>query len=320
MSDTWYFVRVSKILHDIADVMARERGRLASFPPGAGDFYSPSVAYGRFAMRQFRPGLMRAPHWHGHVEFNLISGNSMVYDYDGREVRIPEGRIAAFWAGVPHRLVGFDGPEHEDMRLTNLYMPVDRFLFMPHVSQLQIALLGGAVVMLPARSLHVETYYQWLEDDKSDQQERREILRTELNAALRRSQLDGLEFLSSPDSTARGHRRPGNRKVTQLVGMIRHILENLQAPLTTADVAAVVHLHPNYASSLFAGTLNIPMKRFITRMRLLRARAILVAESDSMTHVAEESGFSSMTQFYEHFRSAYGVSPQQMRRLHSGNQ
>lgn len=281
------------------------------------DFYSPGVAYGRFAMKQFKPDTMEAPHWHGHVEFNLLTGNAMRYDYDGRDVVVPEDRIVAFWAGVPHRLIRFEDPYHGGMSLTNLYMPVDTFLFMPHVSQLQVALLGGAVVMLPQSSLANSTFYQWLEDYRSDNPERREILRTELNAALRRSQLDGLEFLSLPDRMAQESHSSSSRQITQLVAMIRYILENLAEPLTTAEVAKVVRLHPNYASSLFAKTLHIPMKRFIIRMRLLRARAILIDGSDAINHVAEESGFSSMSQFYEHFRSAYGMSPHQMRRQYN---
>jgi len=281
------------------------------------DFYAPDTAYGRFGMKQFYPDTMDAPHWHGHVEFNLILGNDMCYDYDGRTVIVPEDRIVAFWAGVPHRLTRFERPLHDDMVLTNLYMPVDRFLFMPHVSQLQVALLGGAVVVLPPQSLSRTTYYQWLEDFRSSQPERWEILFAELNAALRRSQLDGFDFLSLPESMTHDSHRSNSRQITQLVAMIRYILENLASPLTTAEVARVARLHPNYASSLFAKTLHIPMKRFIIRMRLLRARAILIDGSDPISQVAEESGFSSMTQFYEHFRTAYGMSPHQMRREHS---
>ncbi|MBM1220794.1 helix-turn-helix domain-containing protein [Ponticoccus sp. SC2-23] len=288
-------------------------------PPAERDFYAPDIAYGRFGMKQFAPDTMEAPHWHGHVEFNLLTGNAMRYDYDGREVVVPDERIVAFWAGVPHRLIRFEDPYHGGMSLTNLYMPVDTFLFMPHVSQLQVALLGGAVVMLPESSLSKETFYQWLEDDRSGNPERREILHTELNAALRRSQLDGLEFLSLPDRMSSDTHRSNSRQISQLVAMIRYILENLEEPLTTAEVATVARLHPNYASSLFAKTLHIPMKRFIIRMRLLRARAILIDGSDPISHVAEASGFSSMTQFYEHFKAAYDMSPHQMRRMYSTN-
>jgi len=97
------------------------------------------------------------------------------------------------------------------------------------------------------------------------------------------------------------------------VAMVRFILENLSRPITNADVAAVTGLHENYAMSLFSRTMRLPMKKFAIRMRLLRARALLMESSAAITQVAEDSGFQSISQFYAHFKTAYGMSPHAMR-------
>jgi len=55
------------------------------------------------------------------------------------------------------------------------------------------------------------------------------------------------------------------------------------------------------------------MKRFIIRMRLIRARALLVESPLAISAVAEMSGFTSLSQFYAHFRAGYGVSPHALR-------
>ena len=72
-------------------------------------------------------------------------------------------------------------------------------------------------------------------------------------------------------------------------------------------------LHVNYALALFTRTMRVPLKRFIIRMRLLRARAMLMESSTAIATVAEESGFTSISQFYDHFKTAYGMSPHAMR-------
>ncbi len=264
-------------------------------------------------MHKFQPAPMRAAHWHGHVEFNLISGGSMHYDYDGRKLEIPNERPVTFWAGIPHQLTRIEPVSDNPVILTNLYVPVDAFLLMPHISRLQIALLAGAVVALSDNLLEKLKFNQWFEDFGRDDMERREVIKMEINATLRRALLDELTFLSQPSHQVGKTRSPSSAHAPKLVQMVRHILENLHQPLKISDVARVVDLHPNYASSLFAETLRVPMKRFIIRMRLLRARALLMESSAAITTVAENAGFSSITQFYEHFKSAYGVSPFQMR-------
>ena len=91
--------------------------------------------------------------------------------------------------------------------------------------------------------------------------------------------------------------------------MVRFILENLDQPLKNAEIAAVTCLHENYAIALFSRIMRIPPRQFMVRMRLMRARALLVESSMAIPSVAEASGFSSMSQFYHRFREAYGVTP-----------
>jgi AraC-like DNA-binding protein len=95
--------------------------------------------------------------------------------------------------------------------------------------------------------------------------------------------------------------------------MVRHILENLREPLRAEDVAAVAGLHPNYALSLFSEVMRVPLHKFVVRMRLIHARALLFEGRLSIENVAYESGFSALSQFYVQFRAAYGLTPRQMR-------
>ena len=80
-------------------------GRPSGLPGHERQFYAQNRAFGRFGMRMFRPALMEAAHWHGHIEVNLCRGAAMLYDFNGQPVRVPADRCVCFWAGVPHQLV-----------------------------------------------------------------------------------------------------------------------------------------------------------------------------------------------------------------------
>ena len=276
-------------------------------------FYALTRAIGRFGMRVFTPYIMDQPHWHGHIEGNYLAHATMTYRVEDSEIEIPEGRLVLFWAGIPHQLTAITPTGTATPRLTNIYLPVDTFLFMPHIAQLQVALLGGGLVMLSDTLCGPDIMDRWYRDYRSNDFERTEIMKMEMNAMMRRALLSPLEYLLNPVADPGDDRTLSSAHIRHVVAMVRFIMENLAEPITNADVAAVTGLHQNYALALFTRTMRLPMKRFIIRMRLLRARALLMESSTAITTVAEQSGFHSISQFYDHFKSAYGMSPHAMR-------
>lgn len=286
---------------------------LGGVPSHERHFYSVTQAFGRFGMRIFAPQTMPAPHWHGHVEVNFLTGGSMVYEIDDETLEVPPDRLAIFWAGIPHRLTSVRPLAGAVPRLANIYIPVDAFLFLPHIAEMQVDLFGGAVMALPGEMSGEAQIQRWYSDYRANDFERMELMKTELNTLLRRAQLTGIELLRAPRGAKGEGREITSTHTRHVVAMLRYILENLEQPMTNADVAAVTGLHENYALSIFSKTMRLPLKRFIIRMRLMRARALLVESSIAISSVAEASGFASGSQFYEHFRAAYGLSPHVLR-------
>lgn len=276
-------------------------------------FYALTRAIGRFGMRIFNPTLMDAPHWHGHIEGNYLTGASMTYRIEDQVIEVPPGRLLLFWAGIPHQLTAVtplgDGP----VRLANIYLPVDAFLFMPHIAPLQVALLGGGLVQLAPDLCGADRIEGWYRDYRSNDFERTEVMKMEMNAMMRRALLAPLAYLRKPIADPGDGRTLSSVHIRHVVEMVRFIMENLAQPIANADVARVTGLHENYALSLFTRTMRLPMKKFIIRMRMLRARALLMESGMAITTVAEQAGFTSISQFYEHFRAAYGMAPHQMR-------
>jgi len=293
--------------------IAADDDRLKGVPSHERHFYALTRAIGRFGIRIFTPYVMDAPHWHGHIEVNFLSGAAMTYRIDEQTVEIPPERLVLFWAGIPHQLITITPTGQTAARLANIYLPFDSFLFMPHIAQLQVALLGGAVVELPASTDPAGQVALWYRDYRSNDFERTEVMKMELNAMLRRALLGDLTYLRRPVADPGDNRELSSAHIRHVVAMVRFIMENLSKPLSNAQVAAVTGLHQNYALSLFSKTMRLPMKRFIIRMRLLRARALLMESSAAITTVAEQSGFLSISQFYDHFKTAFGMSPHALR-------
>lgn len=276
-------------------------------------FYAGNRAFGRFGMRIFEPQTMQTPHWHGHVEANFALHHAMDYDLDNQPVHVPAGRLAVFWAGIPHQLRSVTPVGTQPARLCNVYLPLDAFLMMNHIMPMQVALLGGGMLLVPEALCNEAMVRRWYADYRSGDFERTEILKMELNVLFRRAFIDRPEFLRVPRNDDAGDRSLSSVHIRHVIAMVRLVLENLETPLRNADITAVTGLHENYALGLFTRIMQVPLKQFVLRMRLMRARALLVESSLAITSVAEASGFTSISQFYHQFKVAYGTSPHAVR-------
>lgn len=95
---------------------------------------------------------------------------------------------------------------------------------------------------------------------------------------------------------------------------LRFIAENLESPITLADVARAAHLSEFHFHRVFHSVVGEPVGRFITRRRLELAALRLAYEPDrNITDVALSSGYSSASNFTKAFTAHFGCSPSQVR-------
>ncbi len=276
-------------------------------------FYARTRAFGRFGMRRFKPVCMALPHSHGHIEINYAKHCRLHYVMDGAPVALDPGQAVVFWAGVPHQLVRVEAVGGEEPELCNIYLPLDTFLFMPYVHQLQVVLLTGGMLAVAPELCSEKDMLRWLSDYRSNEPERVDVLKMELNSLFRRLSLEPFDYLRRPWREGAEKAGLASAHVRHVVSMVQHVLDHLDQPLSNGEVTQVTGLHVNYALALFSKTMLIPLKQFIIRMRLLRARSLLLESNSAITTVASSCGFSSMSQFYAQFAAAYGTSPQQLR-------
>ncbi len=95
--------------------------------------------------------------------------------------------------------------------------------------------------------------------------------------------------------------------------MASFIAEHYTETLPITQIAHEVHLHPNYAMSLFRKNYAISIVDYITQYRIAHAQRLLVTTDLNVSQIAIESGFGSVSRFYTAFKAACDQSPGEYR-------
>ena len=91
--------------------------------------------------------------------------------------------------------------------------------------------------------------------------------------------------------------------------------ENYQDKLTLQDAASSCNLSACYFSSIFTQYVGVPFSSYLMDLRLRHARLLLRQTSMSVTQVAFDSGFSSLSNFLRAFHRHVGCTPKEYRKM-----
>ena len=98
---------------------------------------------------------------------------------------------------------------------------------------------------------------------------------------------------------------------------MRYLFRHFREDVTLAQVAEKSGYTPNYFSHLFHESCGIRFVDFLTQLRLNYARTMLLTTNQSVSQIAQSSGFSSSSNFFRAFRKDTGLSPLEYRNLKS---
>jgi AraC-like DNA-binding protein len=80
------------------------------------------------------------------------------------------------------------------------------------------------------------------------------------------------------------------------------------------EAARQAYLSPFYFSRLFAEAFGETLHEFVTRLRIERAKRLLLANHASVTEICLDVGYESLGSFSTRFRTLTGLSPAAFRR------
>lgn len=111
------------------------------------------------------------------------------------------------------------------------------------------------------------------------------------------------------------HPAPAVRGLTG--GLARHVLraveefvmDNLDADLALADLAAVAHLSEYHFARLFKATTGQTPHQYVIACRVERAKALITEGRLTLAEVAAACGFADQSGFTKHFKRVVGVTP-----------
>ena len=99
--------------------------------------------------------------------------------------------------------------------------------------------------------------------------------------------------------------------------MIRFLAEHYTNQINVTDVAAAANISPGYAMGAFKQSLGRSIVSYLNQLRLHHAKVALMDSREKVITIALDSGFGSLSRFYEVFIADTGRTPQQFRRDHN---
>ncbi|KAA3515681.1 helix-turn-helix domain-containing protein [Agrobacterium rosae] len=254
--------------------------------------------------------VMAGPHMHSQVELNFVLEGDMTYWFDGRELTIGAGRLCLFWGMIPHQVIA----RAEGTRFVCLYVPMSFFLGLASLTRFRDAVFRGAMIeALELRSYDNEIFQRWRDELRSGDEGLIEIVRNELGARVLRIERDGWRDLREEGSAIASLGANDSERTEHVERMLRYIAENALNNISADDVGRDAGLHPNYAMSVFKRAVGMTINQAIIRHRLDTAQSLLIATDMPITDVAFESGFGSVSRFYQAFSDRFSQRPKQYR-------
>ncbi len=249
------------------------------------------------------PGVMPAFHRHKEVELNWVASGEMTYLFGGARRVLEPGRLAAFWAAIPHRVTHLA----PGTQFYCVHLPLSLFLRWRLPGGLTERLLGGEMVREPEGADSDKLLFeQWQHDMRDPAPDMRHAVHLELEARLCR-----LARRLAPAGVTPA--AADGRLLSKVEEMAAWIGEQYAEGISAADVARAMGLHPKYAMALFRRHCGMTLGDYLTQQRVSQAQRLLVTTEMKIIDIAFAAGFGSVSRFYEAFTRACGQSPRAYR-------
>ena len=261
-----------------------------------------------FVMQRHKPEIMPKTHTHDHVEILLPVGCEITYQTQTELCVAPAGRLCVLWGQVPHRVTEVIGDG--EVMIANL--PLGELLSWSMPEVFLAPLFSGQLIIAEGiEPLDEGQFARWHRDYRADDRVLIDIARMELQLRLRRQSLVGWHS----SITGSGLTSSGGRAALRCQTMIRYIAENYRHPVSIGDIAAAAGVSKGHAMGLFRKALKTSINAYLTELRLHHAKTMLVNGDEKILSVAMDSGFGSLSQFYEVFTREVGMTPISWRRF-----
>lgn len=223
---------------------------------------------------------------------------------------INDSELGCFLGIHPYRLTDVS----DDNEFVRIEIPHATIFNLNDTPNIQQQLHAGEPLIaekgLPLNSAQLE---QWQTDASHADHRIQAMFHDEFLLFLRRTLL-----LAQPKSST--NFKPGSQQRRHHVNrMIAYISQNYCERVRIVDITSSIGLEKCYAMKLFKQQMGVSMLDYMTTLRLNHAVHLLLHSQSTIIEVAFDSGFSSLSRFYEIFSERMGISPLAFRNSGTAN-
>ena len=257
-----------------------------------------------YFMQRHKPVVMEKMHTHGHVEVLLPDGCELTYLTQTGTFKTHDQSLHILWGQIPHRVTKVKG----DGNIYIANLPLHEILSMQFPESFLSKLFTGQLIHAKQKdTMDISLFKKWISDYSSKNIQKISISKLELRCRLTRQMIDEWNYNEK-------HYSKPNKQTSKLQLMIKFLAENYSEPLNVKIIASAGGVSEGYAMSLFQKKLNKNITTYLNQLRLHHAKSALIDGNDKISNIAHDSGFGSLSRFYEVFLKETGLSPSQYRK------
>lgn len=228
-------------------------------------------------------------HFHHYTEVHFVEQGEMIYEIDGREVRIGEGAYLLIGRDCRHKRVKSDSAT-TSFHIT--FSPVgsayeDRYIGTCKAGRADDDL--PRILTLAERALDVDRFFA---------------------ACQIYSLICALANLSVQHQESCDDAEPTDQRIALAKDFIR---DHAYIPLNCSDVAVAVYLSVRHLERLFERSEGCTLKSYIEKERFDLSKKCIADPNFTITQISDYMGFGSVGNFSQFFKKHAGMCPKEYR-------
>lgn len=253
---------------------------------------------------------MPQPSHHNEIELNLLKSGSVTYMLGGKKVVIEAGKLCLFWAAIPHQVIAYSA----DADYLVATIPLEKFLSWRLPNEFVWPLMRGSLLS-EKTTIHAigdaSLFERWQEDLSTPGSALAKPALLEMQARLTRMAIATTDTINSSKIE-----KLNKADLNSAEKMACYIAQNYGQKITVQQISDYVNLRSNYAMALFNKTFGSTIINYLTGHRVSHAQRLLSTTDRSITDIAYQSGFQSISRFNDAFCKLSGCSPSEYRKLY----